>query len=36
MKELYVNDYDFVEIYNACGHLAFGKLFNGWLLVQRE
>jgi hypothetical protein len=24
---LYVNDFDFVEICNACGHLTFGKFY---------
>ena len=24
---MYVNDSDFVEIYNACGHLTFGKFY---------
>jgi hypothetical protein len=33
VKELYDNDSDFAEIYNACGHLAFGKyyLMDGYL-----
>jgi hypothetical protein len=33
VKELYNDDFDFVEIYNACGHLAFGKfyLMDGYL-----
>jgi hypothetical protein len=28
VKELYDNDSDFAEIYNACGQLAFGKLMH--------
>jgi len=27
VKALNANDSDFVEIYNACGHLAFGKFY---------
>jgi len=27
VKELYDNDSDFAEIYNACGHSAFGMLY---------
>ena len=27
VKELYDNDSDFAVIYNACGHLAFGKFY---------
>ena len=27
VKELYDNDFDFAEIYNACGHSAFGKFY---------
>ena len=36
VKELYANDSDFVKIYNACGHLAFGKfyLMDGYLFKE--
>jgi hypothetical protein len=27
VKELYVNDFDFAKIYNACGHSAFNKFY---------
>ena len=36
VKELYGNDSDFAEIYNACGHSAFGKfyLMDGYLFKE--
>jgi len=36
VKELYDNDSDFAEIYNACGHSAFGKfyLMDGYLFKE--
>jgi hypothetical protein len=38
VKELYDNDSNFVEIYNACAHSAFGKfyLMDGYLLKQNS
>jgi len=27
VKALYADDSDFPKIYNACGHLAFGKFY---------
>ena len=38
MKELYDNDSDFAEIYNACGHSAFGKfyLMDGYLFKENR
>ena len=38
VKELYCNDYDFAEIYNACGHSAFGKfyLMDGYLIKENR
>jgi len=38
VKELYHNDSDFAENYNACGLSAFGLfyLMDGYLFVQRE
>jgi len=36
VKELYVNDFDFTGIYNACAHSAFGKfyLMDGYLFKE--
>ena len=36
MKELYDNDFDFSEIYNACGHSTFAKfyLMDGYLFKE--
>ena len=36
VKELYDNDSDFAEIYNACGHSTFGKfhLMDGYLFKE--
>jgi hypothetical protein len=38
VKELYDNDSDFAEIYNACGHSTFGKfyLIDGYLLKENR
>ena len=38
VKELYDNDFDFAEIYNAYGHLVFGKfyLMNGYLFKENR
>jgi len=38
VKELYDNDSDFAEIYNACGHSAFGKfyLMDGYLFKENR
>jgi len=38
VKELYANDSDFAEIYNACGHSAFGKfyLMDGYLFKENR
>jgi hypothetical protein len=38
VKELYANDSDFDEIYNACGHSAFGKyyLMDGYLFKENR
>jgi hypothetical protein len=38
VKELYDNDSDFAEIYNACGHSAFGKfyLMDGYLFKENK
>ena len=35
---LYDNDFDFAEIYNACGHSAFGKyyLMDGYLFKENR
>jgi len=38
VKELYDNDSDFAEIYNACGHSTFGKfyLMDGYLFKENR
>jgi len=38
VKELYDNDFDFAEIYNAYGHLVFGKfyLMDGYLFKENR
>jgi len=38
VKELYDNDFDFVKIYNACGHSTFGKfyLMDGYLFKKNR
>jgi hypothetical protein len=38
VKELYDNDSDFAEIYNACGHSASGKfyLMDGYLFKENR
>jgi hypothetical protein len=38
VKELYDNDFDFVVIYNVCGHLAFDKfyLMDGYLFKESK
>jgi hypothetical protein len=38
MKELYDNDSDFADIYNACRHSAFGKfyLMDGYLFKKNR
>ena len=38
VKELYVNDSTFAEIYNACGHSTFGKfyLMDGYLFKENK
>jgi hypothetical protein len=38
VKELYDNDSDFAEIYNACGHSAFGKFYfmDGYLFKENR
>jgi len=38
VKELYDNDSDFAEIYNTCGHSAFGKfyLMDGYLFKENR
>jgi len=38
VKELYDNDSDFAEIYNACGHSIFGKfyLMDGYLFKENR
>ena len=38
VKELDGNDSDFAEIYNACGSLAFGKLYfmDGYLFKENR
>ena len=38
VKELYDNDSDFAEIYNACGHSAFGMfyLMDGYLFKENR
>ena len=38
VKELYGNDSDFAEIYNACGNSAFGKfyLMDGYLFKENR
>jgi hypothetical protein len=38
VKELYDNDSDFIKIYNACGHSAFGKfyLIDGYLFKKNR
>ena len=38
VNQLYGNDSDFAKIYNACGHLAFGKfyLMDGYLFKENR